>query len=141
VLDFVLKTLPDYGLRPLSRVVTLIDARQLALSEEAVKGQVRNILSKLGAKDRTHAAMIGLKRGIIQFQAGVMPPRPTRPLGPNRNGHAPSLFRGFPRRRAVRRLMECEDFSRRSPMVPPAAGFCSCAGPQAARCCFTTSLR
>lgn len=42
-------------------------ARALALSEETVKGQVRNILSKLGAKDRTHAAMIGLKRGIIQF--------------------------------------------------------------------------
>ncbi|HTN50175.1 MAG TPA: response regulator transcription factor [Burkholderiaceae bacterium] len=42
-------------------------ARTLALSEETVKGQVRNILSKLGAKDRTHAAMIGLKRGIIQF--------------------------------------------------------------------------
>ena len=42
-------------------------AKQLALSEETVKGQVRNILSKLGAKDRTHAAMIGFKRGIIQF--------------------------------------------------------------------------
>ncbi len=42
-------------------------AAQLALSEETVKGQVRNILSKLGAKDRTHAAMIGLKRGIIEF--------------------------------------------------------------------------
>jgi len=42
-------------------------ARALVLSEETVKGQVRNILSKLGAKDRTHAAMIGLKRGIIEF--------------------------------------------------------------------------
>ena len=42
-------------------------ARELSLSEETVKGQVRNILSKLGAKDRTHAAMIGFKRGIIQF--------------------------------------------------------------------------
>ena len=42
-------------------------ARALALSEETVKGQVRNILSKLGAKDRTHAAMIGFKRGIIEF--------------------------------------------------------------------------
>ena len=42
-------------------------ARKLSLSEETVKGQVRNILSKLGAKDRTHAAMIGLKRGIIEF--------------------------------------------------------------------------
>jgi two-component system, NarL family, response regulator len=42
-------------------------AAQLSVSEETVKGQVRNILSKLGANDRTHAAMIGLKRGIIQF--------------------------------------------------------------------------
>ena len=42
-------------------------AAQLSLSEETVKGQVRSILSKLDAKDRTHAAMIGLKRGIIQF--------------------------------------------------------------------------
>ncbi len=42
-------------------------AAQLSISEDTVKGQVRNILSKLGANDRTHAAMIGLKRGIIQF--------------------------------------------------------------------------
>ena|SRR5579859_3774642 len=42
-------------------------ATQLSVSEETVKGQVRNILSKLGANDRTHAAMIGLKRGIIEF--------------------------------------------------------------------------
>jgi DNA-binding NarL/FixJ family response regulator len=39
----------------------------LSLSEETVKGQVRSILSKLNAKDRTHAAMIGLKRGIIEL--------------------------------------------------------------------------
>src|ERR1700730_6572415 len=42
-------------------------AAQLSLSEETVKGQVSNILSKLGANDRTHAAMIGLKRGIIEL--------------------------------------------------------------------------
>lgn len=42
-------------------------AAALSLSEETVKGQVRSILSKLGAKDRTHAAMIGLKRGIIEL--------------------------------------------------------------------------
>jgi len=42
-------------------------ARQLSLSEETVKGQVRNILSKLGTKDRTQAAMVGLKRGIIEL--------------------------------------------------------------------------
>lgn len=42
-------------------------AAQLSVSEETVKGQVRNILSKLGANDRTHAAMIGVKRGIIEI--------------------------------------------------------------------------
>jgi DNA-binding NarL/FixJ family response regulator len=42
-------------------------AAQLRISEETVKGQVRNILCKLGANDRTHAAMIGLKRGIIEI--------------------------------------------------------------------------
>ena len=42
-------------------------AEQLSISEETVKGQVRNILSKLSAKDRTQAAMIGVKRGIIQL--------------------------------------------------------------------------
>lgn len=41
-------------------------AAQLSVSEETVKGQVRNILAKLGANDRTHAAMIGVKRGIIE---------------------------------------------------------------------------
>ena len=42
-------------------------AAQLSVSEETVKGRVKNILSKLGANDRTHAAMIGVKRGIIEF--------------------------------------------------------------------------
>jgi DNA-binding NarL/FixJ family response regulator len=41
-------------------------AAQLSVSEETVKGQVRNILSKLGANDRAHAAIIGVKRGIIE---------------------------------------------------------------------------
>jgi DNA-binding NarL/FixJ family response regulator len=42
-------------------------ADQLSITEETVKGRVRNILSKLGANDRTHAAMIGIKRGIIEI--------------------------------------------------------------------------
>jgi DNA-binding NarL/FixJ family response regulator len=42
-------------------------AAQLSIPEETVKGRVRSILAKLGAKDRTHAATIGLKRGIIEF--------------------------------------------------------------------------
>jgi DNA-binding NarL/FixJ family response regulator len=41
-------------------------AEQLAISEDTVKGQVRNILSKLEANDRAHAAVIGVKRGIIE---------------------------------------------------------------------------
>jgi len=41
-------------------------AAQLSITEETVKGRVKNILSKLGANDRTHAAMIGAKRGIIE---------------------------------------------------------------------------
>ena len=40
-------------------------ASQLSVTEETIKGQVRNILAKLGANDRTQAAMIGIKRGII----------------------------------------------------------------------------
>jgi DNA-binding NarL/FixJ family response regulator len=39
----------------------------LSVTEDSVKGHVRNILSKLGANDRTQAAMIGVKRGIIQL--------------------------------------------------------------------------
>jgi DNA-binding NarL/FixJ family response regulator len=42
-------------------------AAQLSLSEETVKGHVKNILSKLGAKDRTHAVTISLKRGIFEL--------------------------------------------------------------------------
>jgi DNA-binding NarL/FixJ family response regulator len=41
-------------------------AAQLSITEETVKGRVKNILAKLGANDRTHAAMIGVKRGIIE---------------------------------------------------------------------------
>jgi len=42
-------------------------ADHLGITEDTVKGRVKNILSKLGANDRTHAAMIGLKRGIIEL--------------------------------------------------------------------------
>jgi DNA-binding NarL/FixJ family response regulator len=37
----------------------------LSFTEDAVKGHVRSILAKLGANDRAHAAVIGLKRGIM----------------------------------------------------------------------------
>jgi DNA-binding NarL/FixJ family response regulator len=42
-------------------------ADQLSITEETVKSRVKNILSKLGANDRTHAVMIGVKRGIIEL--------------------------------------------------------------------------
>ena len=42
-------------------------AALLSMTEDAVKGQVRSILSKLNANDLTHAAMIGIKRGIIEL--------------------------------------------------------------------------
>ena len=42
-------------------------ADQLSITEDTVKSRVKNILSKLGANDRTHAAMIGVKRGIIEL--------------------------------------------------------------------------
>ena len=40
---------------------------QLSITEETVKGYVKTILSKLGAKDRTHAVTVALKRGIIDL--------------------------------------------------------------------------
>jgi DNA-binding NarL/FixJ family response regulator len=42
-------------------------ADNLGLTEDTVKGRVRNILSKLDAHDRTHAVMIAIKRGIIRL--------------------------------------------------------------------------
>jgi DNA-binding NarL/FixJ family response regulator len=42
-------------------------ADQLHVTEDTVKGRVKSILAKLDANDRTHAAIIGLKRGIIEF--------------------------------------------------------------------------
>jgi len=42
-------------------------ADRLSITEDTVKGRVKNILSKLDASDRTHAAMIGIRRGIIEL--------------------------------------------------------------------------
>ena len=45
-------------------------ADQLGVTEDTVKGRVKTILSKLDANDRTHAVIIGLKKGIID-RSGV----------------------------------------------------------------------
>jgi DNA-binding NarL/FixJ family response regulator len=42
-------------------------AVHLDISEDTAKAHVKSILSKLGAKDRTHAVTIALRRGIIQL--------------------------------------------------------------------------
>ena len=44
-------------------------ADQLSLAEDTVKWRVKNMLSKLGARDRTQAAMLGVKRGIIELDS------------------------------------------------------------------------
>ncbi|HUC76569.1 MAG TPA: response regulator transcription factor [Vicinamibacterales bacterium] len=41
-------------------------ADRLSVSEDTVKARVKNILAKLDASDRTHASMIGIRRGIIE---------------------------------------------------------------------------
>jgi DNA-binding NarL/FixJ family response regulator len=40
-------------------------AETLRIQEETVKGHVKSILAKLGARDRTHAVTLALRRGII----------------------------------------------------------------------------
>src|SRR5271169_3064180 len=44
-------------------------ADQLFIAEATVKGHVTNIISKLGANDRTHAVTIGLQRGIVEINS------------------------------------------------------------------------
>ncbi len=42
-------------------------ADRLSISEDTVKGHIRNILSKLRANDRTHAVTIALRRGFLEL--------------------------------------------------------------------------
>src|SRR6266849_1648846 len=42
-------------------------ANQLSISEETVKVHVKHIMEKLGAKDRTQAVAIAIRRGIIRL--------------------------------------------------------------------------
>jgi DNA-binding NarL/FixJ family response regulator len=63
------ETLSERELEVLRQVAAGNSNRRVALalgiSEETVKAHMKNILSKLGANDRTHAVTIALKRGII----------------------------------------------------------------------------
>lgn len=40
----------------------------LSIAEGTVKAHVNNILNKMGANDRTHAAMLALQRGLFRFE-------------------------------------------------------------------------
>ena len=42
-------------------------AMGLAIEEETAKGHVKNLLGKLGARDRTQAVLTAIKRGFIQL--------------------------------------------------------------------------
>jgi DNA-binding NarL/FixJ family response regulator len=42
-------------------------AHSLSIGEDTVHGHLKNIFSKLDANDRTHAVMIGLRRGILHL--------------------------------------------------------------------------
>jgi DNA-binding NarL/FixJ family response regulator len=42
-------------------------AEQLFISEETVKVHIKHIMEKLGARDRTEAIAIAVRRGIIQL--------------------------------------------------------------------------
>jgi len=42
-------------------------AERLFIAEETVKVHIRHIMEKLGARDRTEAVAIGVRRGFIQL--------------------------------------------------------------------------
>jgi two-component system, NarL family, response regulator len=44
---------------------TVLAARELGLSEETVKTHTKNVLARLGAKNRTHAVAIALRESLI----------------------------------------------------------------------------
>jgi DNA-binding CsgD family transcriptional regulator len=56
-------------------------AKTLAIAAETAKSHIRNIMAKLGARDRTHAVTLGLHRGMIQFPLRMLPA--TRQTGPS----------------------------------------------------------
>jgi DNA-binding NarL/FixJ family response regulator len=62
-------TLTEREIEVLQRVAAgtsnKIIADQLSLTEATVKAHMKNILSKLGANDRTHAVTIALRRGFL----------------------------------------------------------------------------
>ena len=48
---------------------------QLGITEQTVKAHMKNVMGKLGARDRTHAVTLSLQRGIIHLNDEVTKPR------------------------------------------------------------------
>jgi DNA-binding NarL/FixJ family response regulator len=67
---FEADTLSEREIDVLSLVATGSSNKQvgtaLHISEDTVKGHMKNILSKLKANDRTHAVLIAMKRGYLK---------------------------------------------------------------------------
>jgi len=78
VSDVLLQHLPEMMLSPSEvKVLSLIArgqtnksiARELAVSEDAVKSRVKGLFGKLNTDDRTEAVMIGLRRGFLELES------------------------------------------------------------------------
>ncbi len=72
LLEAAVESLPQsyrlvFVLREIEGLNTSETADALGVTEETVKTHMRSILSKLDAKDRTHAVTIALRRGIIEL--------------------------------------------------------------------------
>jgi DNA-binding NarL/FixJ family response regulator len=46
-----------------------IIAERLGLTEQTVKGYLKNVFAKLGANDRTHAVTIAIRRGFLEAES------------------------------------------------------------------------
>jgi two-component system, NarL family, response regulator len=64
------KELTDRELEILKRVAGGTSNKEIAtslgLTEPTVKSHLKNVMTKLGANDRTHAVMIAIKRGLME---------------------------------------------------------------------------
>jgi DNA-binding NarL/FixJ family response regulator len=71
--EFPPADLTEREIEVLSNIMLGLSNRQIAaklhLSPETVKSHVSNVVSKLHARDRTHAAVLGIARGIVSLES------------------------------------------------------------------------